>query len=756
MLNTVRSFLIFLMMFGVISPFQASADEGVPAHVVVELFQEEETIQPNRPFWIALHLDLEEGWHVYWKNPGDAGIPLKVEWNLPAGFEAGPLQWPFPEKFTAADMVGFGYEGDVTLLSQITPPAQFDPKVNSSLSLQAKVDWLVCSSLTCQPGSVSVAVPLKISADTPQPRPELAAIFQQARAKIPQTHVEVKTIRKHGIVQLEVPQESSSSRDGAIRSAYFFPEQKNMIDHSIEPTVAPSTANSNRYLVNLKGSDEIGAKSQYLKGVLVLHTQTGVKESFQAIDIDSQIVEDGDRGLLSFLDPAEKSPSLSIGSESVPSRDTSFTFDGGLGLALLFAFIGGMILNLMPCVLPVISFKVMSFVKMSGQSRSLTLKHGLMFSFGVILSFWILASIMLMLRTYGQAVGWGFQLQEPLFVVILASILFVFSLSLFGLFEWGMFFASWAGQTEAEKVQQSSGGYAGSFLSGVLATAVATPCTGPFLGSAVGFAVTLPIFQSLLIFTVLGLGMCFPYLLLAAFPSFMRFMPKPGAWMETFKQLMGFMLLVTVLWLLWVFSAQTDSLSLICLLAGFLCFSIGAWIYGRGCTPLASRKKRVVAIVFVLAFVFIGCEVILFPRASWYSQDKLSHSKSSGKEWQGWEDFSPELVAQLRREGKPILIDFTAKWCLVCQANHLVLASENVQKQLDNAGVVKMKADWTKSDPTITQELSKFGRNSVPLYVLYGPDGKQEPMILPQVLTSEIVLDHLNKVMPSEDVALKE
>ena len=197
-----------------------------------------------------------------------------------------------------------------------------------------------------------------------------------------------------------------------------------------------------------------------------------------------------------------------------------------------------MILNFMPCVLPVMSFKVMSFVKMAGQSRSLTLKHGLMFSFGVILSFWLLASAMLMLRTYGQAVGWGFQLQEPLFVVILASLLFIFALSLFGVFEWGMFFASWAGQAQAETAQKSNG-YTGSFLSGVLATAVATPCTGPFLGSAVGFAVTLPVFQSLLIFTSLGLGMCFPYLLLAAFPSFLRFMPKPGAWMETFKQLMG-------------------------------------------------------------------------------------------------------------------------------------------------------------------------------------------------------------------------
>ena len=749
MLNTVRFFLVAII--GLMMPFQASAIIGGPSHVKVELLKEEETIQPGRPFWIALHLKLEEGWHVYWKNPGDAGIPLKVEWELPQGFEAGPLQWPFPEKFTVADMVGFGYNSEVTLLSQVVPPAQIDS--NANLSIKANVKWLVCSSLTCQPGSASANLSLN-SSEQSLSKAEIATIFEQARDKIPQTHVKVKTIRKDGIVQLEVPQDPLSSEDGTIRGVYFFPEQKDVIDHTIDPTVASNAGDSTRYLVNLKGSDEIGAKSQTLKGVLVLHTKKGQEESVKAFDIDSYIEENGDQKLVSILDSTHSAlPSIG-GSGTVVSSSSALNFEGGLALALVFAFIGGMILNLMPCVLPVMSFKVMSFVKMAGQSRSLTFKHGLMFSVGVIISFWVLASVMLMLRTYGQAVGWGFQLQEPLFVVILASILFIFALSLFGVFEWGMFFASWAGQTQAETTQKSSG-YMGSFLSGVLATAVATPCTGPFLGSAVGFAVTLPIFQSLMIFTSLGLGMCFPYLLLAAFPSYLRFMPKPGAWMETFKQLMAFLLMATVLWLLWVFSAQTDSLSLICLLGGFLCFSIGAWIYGRGCSPLVSRKKRVLAYAFVLIFAFMGCQVILFPRANWYSQETVSHSGSSSKEWANWEDFSPDRVAQLRSEGKPILIDFTAKWCLICQANHLVLDSETVKGQLDQSGVVRMKADWTKSDPVITEALSKFGRNSVPLYVLYGPNPQQEPVILPQVLTADVVLDHLNTAIPAEEVALK-
>lgn len=730
MLNYLRLLLLAMI---VCMPFQISAAEG-DSYVKARLIQEEATIQPGRPFWVAVHLNLEKDWHVYWKNPGDAGIPLKVEWNLPPGFEATPLQWPFPEKFEVAEMVGFGYNGDVTLLAQVTPPAQFNSK--EDILLKAEIKWLVCSAMTCQPGSASLDLPLKVSAERPQLRSDLAALFEHARAKIPHAQVEVKTVRKDGIVQLELPQEPQGLESETVREAFFFSEEKNVIDHTIDPTIDSSAQKSNHYFVNLKVVDQIGAGNKSLKGVLVLHKQKGMQDSVQAIDINS-LIEDEDQQFLSFLDPS----SLFVGKGDATLPASSPVFEGGLSVALLFAFLGGMILNLMPCVLPVISFKVMSFVKMAGQKRSLTIKHGLMFSFGVLFSFWVLATAMFLLRTYGQAVGWGFQLQEPLFVVILASVLFIFSLSLFGLFEWGMFLSSWAGQTQADASQKSSG-YVGSFLSGVLATAVATPCTGPFLGSAVGFAVTLPFLQSLLIFTVLGLGMCFPYLLLAIFPSFLRFMPKPGPWMETFKQLMAFLLLATVLWLLWVFSAQTNTLSLIALLCGFLLFSIAAWIYGKGCSPVVSRKARGVSYLFVIAFALMGFEAILFPRSTWDSQVSL---EASGGEWEGWEEFSPERVAQLQKEGKPVLIDFTAKWCLICQANHLVLNSDEVKKQLDERGVVRMKADWTKSNPVITKELSKFGRNSVPLYVFYAPGEEANPVILPQVLTTDVVLTHINQ-----------
>ena len=741
-------FRFFLVLITLITPsFASTHEESVP--VKVELVAEGSTIQSNQPFWVALHLKLEKGWHVYWKNPGDAGLPLQLKWTLPEGFQSEPLQWPFPEKFTIEELVGFGYHDEVILLSRIIPPSNLVK--GQDVQLAGEVKWLVCSSSTCQPGSIPVKLDLKVDSEPAQKNELASEVFNKARLKMPKSHIQVKTVHKEGIVQLQVP--SIDLTNVSVTGVSFFPEEQNIIDSSVEPVLALDEVakDNNGYLVNLKMGEEIGAKTQKLKGVLVVHTKD--QKEGMAFDIDSPIENDGQQEFLSLADGyrvLEKYES-GIGNSSVSSTAQS-AFEGGLGWALISAFIGGLILNLMPCVLPVMSFKILSFVKMAGQSRSLTLKHGISFSAGVIISFWILAGVMLLLRTYGEAVGWGFQLQEPLFVVILATILFICALSLFGVFEWGLSVSSWAGQTQAEAAHQSS--YISSFLSGVMATAVATPCTGPFLGSAVGFAVTLPVFQSLLIFTFLGLGMCSPYLLLAAFPSFLRFVPKPGAWMEIFKHLMGFLLLATVLWLLWVFSAQTNSLSLICLLAGFLCFSMGAWMYGQGCSPVVSRSKRIVSYIFITLAVAAGIQLILIPRNSWYESELVANNEHKGA-WSGWETFSPERVAELQRNGTPVLIDFTAKWCLICQTNHMVLASDEVNRNLEELGVVKMKADWTRNDPVITKALSQFGRTSVPLYVLYGKDGVKEPVLLPQILTQDIVLDHIKQAIPAEEIAIR-
>lgn len=729
------AFLSTLLIFSSVFGYAASNS----SHVEVEIFSEEDTFQPNRPFWVAVRLKIDKEWHVYWKNPGETGAPLELNWDLPEGFQSGHSLWPFPQQFTMADIKGFGYENEVILLTEIIPPAHFSPE--SKHQLKGNISWLVCSSTNCQPGSIPLS--LEISGDTKSPlvienhRP----FFEQARSKIPlSSSPQLKATRKNGIVQIEIPYQGKVVKEN-LKEVYFFPEEQNIIDHSTDPIIAAAETND-RFLLKMKSSEETKDQNLLLKGVLVLHNETTTGMNVQAFTIESLIENESDQGILSYAgQPIIETKTATAHSASV--------FEGGLSLALLFAFLGGMLLNLMPCVLPVMSFKVMSFVKMAGKSRSLTLKHGLMFSFGVLISFWILASVMLILRSYGQSVGWGFQLQEPLFVIVLATLLFLFSLSLFGVFELGLSVSSWAGQTETETNKQSSSGFVSSFFSGVLATAVATPCTGPFLGSAVGFAVTLPFFQALLIFTSLALGMSAPYLILAAYPSLLRFLPKPGKWMETFKELMGFVLLTTVLWLLWVFSAQTNTFSLICVLGGFLCFSLGAWIYGRGSSPMTPRPKRLLAYASTLVLVLCGIQAISYPRHTWDTEEIAMNDPSIHKS-ERWENFSPELIAHLKKENKPILIDFTAKWCLICQANHVTLSSEKVNERLADLGVIKVKADWTKHNPAITQALSEFGRNSVPLYVLYTGNEEEEPLILPQVLTADIVLDYLSQIEKKE------
>jgi thiol:disulfide interchange protein/DsbC/DsbD-like thiol-disulfide interchange protein len=724
----------FFLLIGLVLSFQVSAissdEENSP--VTIELIQQEQTIQAGQPFWLAVKVKIEKGWHIYWKNPGDAGFPIELEWKMADGFTLLDTQWPIPEKFTVSDMVGFGYSGEVIFLAKIMAPSVIEG-VNS---IQVFVKWLVCSSLTCQPGEAAREIILPRAIESPQSLSESQQLFSEAFARLPRNDVSVHTARRNGIIQFKLSEQNFAHK---AEKAYFFSEEKGIIDYLIEPTLEIN--DNQEYVINLKEGERSLSKNQNVKGVLVLYSSTTPPKG---ITIDHTIPSE-EFGVLSMVDPVQSSIAYLPDNKEMHS----FSFEGGLAWAFLLAFIGGALLNLMPCVLPVLSFKVMGFVKMAKQSRSLTIQHGGLFSLGVLCSFWLLASIMLILRAYGQTVGWGFQLQEPLFIVVLVSLLFAFALSLFGVFEMGMTVSSWAGEAEVEK-KQTSPGYMSSFFSGVLATAVATPCTGPFLGSVVGFAVTLPTIKALAIFTFVALGMCFPYLMLAIFPSLLRFIPKPGAWMETFKQLMGFILLASVLWLIWVFSAQTNSLSVVCLLAGLLCLACALWIYGKS-SSRHSRIRKVFSYTLMALFLIAGWQAMMIPRSTWSQEQKIAMQKDA--QWDEWQDFSPELVAQLQKERKPILIDFTAKWCLICQVNHLVLSTDEVQKQLQEAGVVKLKADWTKSDPMITKELSKFGRNSVPLYVMYGSIPGQNPIILPQILTPEIVTGHIQSL--STEIALQ-
>ncbi|MBS0623809.1 MAG: thioredoxin family protein [Verrucomicrobia bacterium] len=661
---------------------------SVAQPVSASLLSEQTSIAPGEPFWVGVQLKMEQGWDTYWMNPGDAGFPTQIEWQLPKGFTASQIYWPAPQKFTSDQMVGFGYADSVMLLTKITPPKNIS---DQNIDIKAHVSWLACKE-SCEPGEADLALALPIRAQA-EINASTEAQFAQAKAALPrEATVQVQAKGDNLILNFQ--------HEGPIGSAQFFPEQGSMIDY-----LAPQTMDLSKggLSLSVKRSALNEVLPDQVKGVLLfLEEGTGIQH---VIQVDSQLGQ-------------QMAAELS-----------------GFWVALALALAGGVILNFMPCVMPVIALKIFSFVKMAHEKRGLIFKHGLVFTLGVLVSFWLLSGALLLLRAYGQSVGWGFQLQEPVFVVILASILFLLGLSLFGLFEFGTSLMA-VGQNSS----RGKSPLVSSFMSGVLATLVATPCTGPLLGPALGFAMTLAPFKALMIFTAMGLGMASPYLLFAAFPRLVKFLPKPGNWMIVFKQIMGFIMMATVAWLVWVFGAQTSNLATFVLLLALLVMAIGGWIFGQWGAPTRKKRTRYIAkAIAALLIVFAGVQAMKVAKTS-SSTEIVQQIK------EGWERYSPEKVAAFQAEGKTVFVDFTAKWCLICQANKVVLHSSEVEKLFKAHGVIVMEADWTKKDPVITKQLERLGRTGVPVYALYPPEEGAEPYILPQTLSGNILSEYMVKV----------
>lgn len=675
-------YLIFSVIFLISTSLVA---EEVKEPVQASLISEQQSIVPGKPFYVGIQLEMAKGWDTYWLFPGDAGFATKISWQLPKGFEAGSLQWPYPERFDNQSMVGFGYTDKALILAEIVPPK--DLKAGQEVTLEADVNWLACSD-SCVPGQAHVVLKLPVAEQG------VSSVYEKdfvlAKGLLPQSaaywkvQLDVNAKAENVIVKLRPNQGTF----GEIEHMCFIPEEKGIDYHA--PQVFEIS--QGEFVLNIPKD---GNHKLPVKGVLLVSEKgSGTKKAIR-IDTTNQ-----SRGEVSLL------------------------------LAISLAFVGGMILNVMPCVLPVIALKIFSFVKLAHERRWEILKHGLVFSGGVVLSFWFLSGILLALRAYGESVGWGFQLQEPLFVAVLASIIFLLGLSLFGVFEMGTSLISLG--------SRASRGLTGSFMSGILATLVATPCTGPMLGPAIGFAMTLPVFEALLIFSFVGIGMAFPYLFLSCFPNLVRFLPKPGNWMITFKQLMGFLMMATVLWLLWVFASQTDLIALFALLFAFMVMAVAAWIFGRYATAVRPKRTRRIATL---------CSVGLILLSSLYSFRVAHHSRHDiVVAAEDAASFSGETIANFRKEGQSVFVDFTAKWCLICQANKVVLRSPDVQEAFAAHGVKFIEADWTKRDPEITEELKKLGRSGVPVYALYPSDISQKPVILPQNLTKSIVKEYLEQL----------
>lgn len=671
------------------------------AQVKASLVAAETSIQPGRPFTVALRLDHEPHWHTYWISPG-TGYATSLAWTLPAGWKAGEITWPTPVviKDPHGMIVGNGYENEILLPVIITPSA--DAKPGEPVTLRAKADWLMCSNV-CVPGNADVELTLPVAGTPPSPNQPWQSKITALPMARPNDNWTMTAAREGKNVVLALHAKTSPAP--ALKDPHFFAED-GFVQYD-QPQTVRSLPDG--YELTLPISDSAEASTARLVGVI------SSEEPFAGLKIDLPLT------LASAGSTTPTGSGLAVSS----AAHAGAAPPQSLLAVVALAFVGGLILNLMPCVFPVLGIKILGFVNQAGSDRRKVTLHGLVFTAGVLASFWALAGTLAILKTGGAKLGWGFQLQSPVFVFSLAVLLLVFALSMSGLFEVGL------SATGVGATLQSKTGYAGSFFTGVLATVVATPCSAPFLAPALGAAVTLPPIESFVVFTSIAVGLSLPYLLLSIFPQAVRLLPRPGAWMETFKQVMAFPLYATVAYLVWVLAGQTkdNESALLSILLGLTLVAMAGWVYGRYTAPGSKPGRVRFGVVGGVALFVLGATVG-WPR----------EAAPTDIVWQPW---SAEAVAQLQAEGRTIYVDFTARWCATCQANKkLVFGSDEVKQYFRDKKVATLKADWTNRDPKITAELAKWNRSAVPFNLVYKA-GAAQPAVLPELLTAGTVLEAL-------------
>ena len=711
-----QTFISLIVLFTLFASETSSVAKPVKTeHVTAELVSEFDSLVPGQSNTVAVRLEMDDHWHSYWANPGDSGLATEIKWTLPDGITAGPIQWPAPQWINYFDMVSYAYEGEVFLLVDLSVADDF--QAGSSADLAATVEFLVCKE-ACIPGTAELTLSLPISGSIAPSSRNLK--IEAARRASPQAlpEWEMKVVDNGESFALTIVAPAGNSFEG--REVTYF---------SLDGWVAPSEPRTSLVegsmltLVMPKTEYEPEEGKDRFRGVLVSDSPWNGENQFTALEVN-----------LSYSDNDTVTAWLAVLGGGVSSSQAATM---GFATALVFALAGGLLLNLMPCVFPVLSIKILGFVQQAGEDKSKIKLHGIVFTLGVLVSFWILAGVFLVLRAAGQEIGWGFQLQTPGFVAVLASVLFLFGLNLSGVFEIGETL------TGAGSGLQAKSGFTGSFFSGVLATVVATPCTAPFMGSALGIIITLSAVQSMAIFTALALGVALPYLILSFFPVFLQWLPRPGAWMETFKKALAFLLYATVVWLAWVFGNQVGVNGMAGLLLGLVFMGVAAWIWGDWGNLTRKKSVRRIALLLALPILLLG-GWIQFWASGFEGPAGVIGGNSSKEGTIAWESYSPEKVNASISEGKTVYVDFTAKWCLTCQVNKKVaFGNDEVIQYFKDNNVVALKGDWTRRDPVITQELQKFGRSGVPTNVIYRPGGKDT--LLPEVLTPGIVLEALKE-----------
>jgi thiol:disulfide interchange protein len=678
-----------LLLLPILSTY-ARTGEGVDASLVLDASS---PLVPGQPFTAMVVLDLKPGWHTYWQYPGDAGVPTKVQWHLPKGWTVGSIEFAVPNQFSEpGDLVIYGYAKRQLLRATITPPKEIPPQ---AVELSATVSWLACKEL-CVPGSDEVSC--EIAGPTTPVVRMLSSYVSEG--EWPETGEPPFTVSLSGKGKTKLV--SFTGKTGSTYELYPDPAEGTTVGHVTQLASPVNNGNAIVFSIPWDGTSP-----------------------FHALLVEKS----GDNRHAWWISKG------SLHEEVKVSSSPSSLGLGVLIAALFSGFLGGLILNLMPCVLPVISLKLFSFIAQAGESPARIFRHGVAFAVGIFTWFLGLGILVIALKSGGSQVTWGaFQFQNQLFVVGLSVLVFLFALNLFGVFE-----ITLPGSATTSLDQAAArGGYSGSFFQGLFATLLATPCTAPFLGSALGFAFGQSALVILAMFTAVALGMSLPYLLLSARPGWRSWIPKPGLWMERLKQFMGFPLLATNLWLLWVLQNQRGPNAALALMALLLLIGFAAWAYGA--IQGANDRVFVTVLIPLTVFLTVGL-VFLLPRIQ--DNPALSSSKATDGGI-SWIPYSARSLAALQSEGKPVFLDFTASWCLTCQFNERTAINvPAVRKVMKEQGITAMKGDWTNADPAITAALKSFGRVGVPLAVFYPAGKNSAPAVLPELLTEKIVLDYL-------------
>jgi thiol:disulfide interchange protein len=684
-------------------------------NVEARLISSHGTIKAGEPFTIGLQFNIDPTWHTYWINPGETGIPTSLKLALPAGFTAGELQFPVPKKFITdygfdVREAGYGYETSVVHTMTITPPSDLKP--GESITLTGQSAFLMCDPHTCIPGKADLSITLQTgTASVTAPEKGVIDFFTNKLPKTVEAPLAASLEGENVVLKTTVP--AGTLPVGA--KLHFYPLQNLVLDAFADATV---TVAGDAITISGTKHESLTAAPAEFAGLIVAETGTG-SSGF--------LVSTAGAAATPATSATTEETAPESGTEAVATSE-ELPFGGGILGIVLAAFLGGIILNVMPCVFPVISLKVMSFVGLAGEDKRKVLAHSLVFALGILVFFWILTIAMLVLRSVGgEDIGWGVQLRYPGFVIGLIFVMVIVALSLFGVFEIG------ASMTAVGGDLANKSGYAGSFWSGALAVLLATPCTAPLMAPAIGFALAAPAPLMFLVFTSLGLGLAAPYFIFAIFPKLLDHLPAPGAWMETFKQLMGFPMLAVVVWLTGVLSKQLDVAGLQWALTAVLFVAIAGWIIGRFAgydrSTAARNKARVAAALVFLLSVGIAWEA---------TAKKVTPSTID----------IAEVIAGHRAEGKHVFVDFTAEWCITCKVNKRVaINTAAVQEAFKANNVEFVTADWTNEDPSITKVLAEFGRSGVPFYLLYPADTSKPPLRFGDgILTAGNILEAIEKL----------